>query len=112
MDPIAVAGFFTGVLGLALTVGVAIRGNQLARSRIKVAVGPTLPASEVHWQIRRLRVECLVTGTVDRPPVRSFVVPLIIANQSKVAVSDLAVRLEYPSRYLADKAAFIDDKNQ
>jgi len=112
MDPITIAGFVMGVIGFVLTTAVILRGNQLSRSRISVIVGPKLPASEVRWQIRRLPFACLVTGTADRPRLRPFAVPFIIENTSKIAVSDLVVRLEYPSRCLADKSAFIDPKNQ
>jgi hypothetical protein len=110
MDLSSILGLAAGVIGTGVAVGVAVRARQLSVPRLQLSLGHDDLSKELPRAIRRIRTTALVMGSPRQTKPHVVAVPIFIHNRGGAPVTDLSLRLQYPSAFLLrDGAAVVDD---
>jgi hypothetical protein len=112
MDVLGIAGFAVGLIGTAISVAVVLRARQLSRPLLRLTIGHPSIDEELPGTARRTQTTTLIAGAPERILPHIIAVPFFIQNRSRIAITDLSLRIEYSSEHLLTDGTPISDPTQ
>jgi hypothetical protein len=110
MDLIELAGLAVAILGLGLTLAVVIRNRQLVRPVLRFEFGLMSDPESVPKSLRSASARTIFVGTDTTSRKQTIVCcPFRLENPTLLPVTDVVLRLTYPSKYVLDDAVFVNE---